>query len=130
MRGGDAGFAEAIRQHNLMITRAHLVPDLLGFSEMSGSYALGRSHFDVFLWVLERTRRQIEEVINEQLIKQLVDYNYIADSYPKFRFKPMTEDDREGLLASWLRAVAAGVGLSGAGGVEDSESIGDSFTRW
>ena len=83
--------------------------NLLGFSEMSGSYALGRSHFDVFLWVLERTRRQIEEVINEQLIKQLVDYNYIADSYPKFRFKPMTEDDREGLLASWLRAVAAGV---------------------
>lgn len=110
VRGGDAAFAEAIRQHNLMITRAHLVPDLLGFSETSsGSYALGRSHFDVFMWVLERTRRQIEEVINEQLIKRLVNYNFSTDVHPKFKFKPMTEKDRDALLASWLEAVKAGV---------------------
>ncbi len=97
-RGGDAGFKDAIEMHNKYIARAILVPDLLGFTGVPspGSYALGKKHFDVFLWVLEKLGRDTEEsIVGEQIIKKLVDYNYNVDVYPRFVFESLTEENTE-----------------------------------
>ncbi len=94
--GGEGSFRESIEMHNKFISRSILVPDLMGFNTMSGggSYALGKKHFDVFLWILQKLGRDLEEtVIGEQIIKQLVDYNYSnVEDYPKFKFESITAE--------------------------------------
>uniref|UniRef100_A0A6M3ITT5 Uncharacterized protein n=1 Tax=viral metagenome TaxID=1070528 RepID=A0A6M3ITT5_9ZZZZ len=94
--GGENQYRSAIEMHNKFISRSILVPDLMGFNEMSGggSYALGKKHFDVFLWILQKLGRDVEEtLVGEQIIKQLVDYNYnnVVD-YPSFKFESITAE--------------------------------------
>lgn len=78
---------------NKGITRGALVPDLLGFSESGsrGSYALGKKHFDVFLWILEDLGSSISALINEQLLTQITGYNFDADP-PTFQMISPDED--------------------------------------
>ena len=106
---GEAGFKLAIEMHNRFMARSILVPDLMGFTEVTsgGSYALGKKHFDVFLWVLKKLGRDIEEsIVGEQIIKRLVDLNYQnVEKYPRFKFEDITE---EGTHSKAL-IVAAGV---------------------
>ena len=43
----------------------------------TGAYSQAKVHFDVFLGVIQKLRQDIEEtVMNEQLIKRLVSYNF------------------------------------------------------
>ncbi len=95
---GIMAYERAISLHNTAIMRSVLVPDLLGYTDRggSGSYALGKSHFDVFLWVLEELGTSTEESIcNEQIIKDLVDKNFPGvTKYPTFKFNAITEDDK------------------------------------
>ena len=94
--GGESSFRDSIEMHNKFMSRSILVPDLMGFNTMTGggSYALGKKHFDVFLWILQKLGRDIEEtIIGEQVIKQLVDYNYSnVENYPKFKFESITAE--------------------------------------
>jgi len=94
---GGQGYRSAIDMHNRLISRSILVPDLVGFTETKGgSFALGRKHFDVFLWVLKKLGRDTEEnIVGEQIIKQLIDMNWDTDKYPKFQFESLTEEDTE-----------------------------------
>ena len=95
--GGEVGFHTAIEMHNKFIARSILVPDLLGYTEHAGgAYALGKKQFDVFLWILKKLSRDIEEnIVGEQLVKKLVDYNWNVDKYPQFQFQAITEEDTE-----------------------------------
>ena len=93
--GGEGTFRSAIEMHNKFMSRSLLVPDLLGFTESSGgAYALGKKHFDVFLWILQKLGRDLEEtVVGEQILKQLVDFNYSnVEKYPKFKFESITAE--------------------------------------
>lgn len=95
---GHQVFKEAIEFHNKSIARAILVPDLLGFTEVTGpgSYALGKKHFDIFILVLEWLGKIIEEtLLLEQLIKRLVNYNWKVTGYPLFKFESLTEEGAE-----------------------------------
>lgn len=123
VRSTTADFKEAIEQHNKMIARALLVPDLLGYtSTIGGSYALGKKHFDVFLMVVYKIRRQIEEAINELLIKELCDFNFeIKDyNYPKFKFEPLDKETQKDLFELWIKAVQSGAVLPT---IEDENKI-------
>ena len=104
--GGAQGFMEAIEMHNKFIARSMLVPDLMGYTRMEGggAYALGKKHFDNFLWGIKKGHRDIEEsIIGEQLIKRLIDYNWAdVEEYPKFKFESVTEEGSQakaGVLA-------------------------------
>ena len=92
----ENGFQNAIEMHNKFIARSILIPDLLGYTTSSsgGAYALGKKHFDVFLWVLKKLGRDIEEsIVGEQIIKRLIDLNYQdTERYPKFQFESITEE--------------------------------------
>ena len=110
-RQGNAGYMEAIQQHNKMIARAVLVPDLLGYSETKGgSYALGEKQFDVFLWILEKLRRDLERnVIFTQITRRLIDLNFPdKQNYPMFKFTPLTQENKQELFKIWLEAVKDG----------------------
>lgn len=93
---GEQSFKTAVEMHNRFMARSILVPDLMGFTEVTGggSYALGKKHFDVFLWVIKKLGKDIEEnIVNEQLIKRLIDLNYPnVEKYPQFRFEDITEE--------------------------------------
>ena len=95
---GHAVFKEAITFHNTSMARGILCPDLIGYTETTGpgSYALGKKHFDVFLFVLEQLGKELEEtVMLEQLIRPLVDFNFDVTLYPQFKFETLREEDME-----------------------------------
>jgi SPP1 gp7 family putative phage head morphogenesis protein len=83
----------AIDTMNRGITRGALVPDLLGYTESGsrGSYALGKKHFDVFIWILEDLGSSISTLITEQLLTPLTQYNFDAQA-PTFQMISPEED--------------------------------------
>jgi SPP1 gp7 family putative phage head morphogenesis protein len=97
MVGGKMAYEFALEKHETAIARALLIPDLIGFSKFTkGSFALGQKHFDVFLWVLKKLGRDIEEtIVDEQIIRHLVKINF-GDNVPipHFKFVPLTEEDK------------------------------------
>jgi SPP1 gp7 family putative phage head morphogenesis protein len=103
-------FEGAIAQRNTAIARALLLPDLLGFTDKSGgAYALGKKHFDVFLWILLRLHKDIGEVMEEQIIRRLVDLNYgPQDAYPTFVFEPLTDEQKVQWLTNVFTALEKG----------------------
>ena len=110
-RGADV-FERAIKMFNIGMARAVLVPDLLGFSQTPmGSQALGKTHFDVFLWVLQELQHDMSETIaGEQLIKPLIDLNYPnVDVYPEMVFEPLSDAKRFELAEKLFMAIDKGV---------------------
>ncbi|MCI0407557.1 MAG: DUF935 family protein [Acidobacteria bacterium] len=104
-------FVAAIRESDLQIARAILLPNLLGVSAQgdTGSFSQARKHFDVFILIVEKIQRELSEhVMGEQIIRRLVDLNYDVEDYPLFTFLPFTETDKSQLLSLWYQAIAAG----------------------
>lgn len=109
-RAGDV-YIPAIEMFNQDIARALLMPGLLGVSPDSsvGSHARARVNFDVFMLMIEYLRCEISEtVINEQVVRPLVDMNFAVDEYPEFRFLPLMDDDRADLLTTWKDLLSSG----------------------
>jgi len=107
---GHDVFLQAIEFHNKSISRGILVPDLIGFTETTGpgSYALGKKHFDVFLLILDRLGKEIEEpILLEQLIKRMVDYNWRVEGYPEFKWDTLSEENVEAKAKILTMLVAA-----------------------
>jgi len=95
---GHEVFNEAISFHNRAIARAILYPNLLGLADAqaAGSYALGKNQYGMFVIVINSLGRDLEEtVMNEQLIKRLVDYNFDVEGYPSFSFEDINDDTTE-----------------------------------
>jgi SPP1 gp7 family putative phage head morphogenesis protein len=101
MTGGKMAYEFALEKHETAIARALLIPDLIGFSKFTeGSFALGKKHFDVFLWVLKKLGRDTEEtIVDEQIIKPMIYMNFGRNvKIPHYNFTPLTEDDKSALL--------------------------------
>ncbi len=101
-------FIPALERFDKDIARAVLMPGLLGMTSDSteGSFARSKVHFDAFLIVVDYLRKRIEgRVMQEQVVKPLVDYNYNVEDYPQFRFFPLTEETRIDLLDKYILAV-------------------------
>ena len=105
-------FKELLTYNNTMIQRAILVGgDLVGGSgDGKGSYALSRTHWDVFVMALTHEQKVLEEtILGEQLIYQLIDLNFSKPYYPRFRFDALIKDDQK--LQSEIAVMLAGAGL-------------------
>lgn len=109
-KNGEKAFELAISSHNTYITRAFLLPELLGFTDRNtGSLALGKEQFNLFFITVESWQKQIEDLVNERLIKDLIDFNYSnVSEYPKIKFKPLSESDKSKLYEIWLKALKEG----------------------
>lgn len=106
--GGD--YQSALSYCDRMMGRSMLIPALMLDEGQSGSYSLGKAHSESFVWVLNSLGRELEEeVLGEQLIRRLVDWNWQVDAYPKFRFKPFTSADFRDVAESFCALVDRGI---------------------
>lgn len=108
-------FNQAIDAFNVAIARSILIPQLMGLVPQAGVGSYGKSETDlkVFDWVLGAIGKEIQDVINEQLVCQLIDINYgTQESYPKFEIKPLKQEDKTRIAAAWGEAVARGAATS------------------
>ncbi len=110
-RSATQDFKEAINYYDKTIARSILIPDRLVAEGETGAYSQAKVHFDVFLFVLAKLRQDLEEVVmNEQLIKRLVQINFgNVTEMPKFKFNPMTDDQKFALNEMFITAVEKGV---------------------
>ena len=114
-RQGQFAYETMIKLHDVMMAKAILVPSLLGFTqtEQIGSYALGKKHFDMFLFVLNKLGRDLEEtIVFEQIIKPLMYMNYgqiDRELLPVFKFNSLDEEDIGAKSEIVERLVGAGV---------------------
>ena len=110
-RNATGDFQSALNFYNKSIARSILIPDRLMAEGDTGAYAQAKIHFDVFLFVIQKLRQDIEEtVMGEQLIRRLVAYNYSnVEELPHFKFNPMTDDQKLQLNTLFIDAVQKGV---------------------
>lgn len=105
---GDA-YLKGIDLFNMFIGRSLLVPDLLGFQggqTKGGSHSLGKDQMNVFFRHINKRRSQIEALVNNCIIKPIVYYNYgEIDNCPRFKLKPMNDEEAIDLASLWLEAV-------------------------
>lgn len=103
-------YEKAIAQCDKGIAKSLLVPNLLGLSEQgqTGSYSQSRTQFDSFLWVIGQLTERLEEAINEQLIKQLALYNFGTDDFPRFKFRPHTDEQIAAIAEIWGNLIQKG----------------------
>ncbi len=92
LEGGSEGrgaYLEAIEYHNREIARAILGGTLTtDDSRRVGSLALGKVHLQVLIMQLAGLRRTLaDKVMNEQIIRPLIDVNYGGGGYPVFSFE-------------------------------------------
>lgn len=107
-RGGDP-FSAAIAYHDKMISRALMIPSLMLGATDRGSYALSKSHFDIFLMRIAYFQKKIAKISQKHFIRPLVDINFgKQDKYPKFAFKPMTESDKSKLADVFFKLTQVG----------------------
>jgi SPP1 gp7 family putative phage head morphogenesis protein len=103
-------FLPALDKYDRDIAKALLMPQMVGLTPetQAGSYARSKVAFDVFMLMLDRLRQETEEAImNEQVIRPLVDLHFNVSDYPKFKLNPITADQRMELLASWSQLITA-----------------------
>lgn len=109
-------FIPAFDMLNKDISKGLLMPGLLGLSPDNkfGSRSNGETHFDVFLLVIEYLRNLTAGAIQTQIVKELVDLNFVVgpDEYPEFRWKPISDDARLDLITAWGTLTGQNVVLS------------------
>lgn len=96
-------YLEAIEYHNREIARAILGGTLTtDDSRRVGSLALGKVHLQVLVMQLAGLRRALaDRVMNEQIIRPLIDLNYGGGYYPVFAFdEPDLDVFRTGQVVS------------------------------
>ena len=105
-------FIPALEFYNQQMRIAILMPGLIGLSgeQQIGSFARAVKEFDVFLWIIGQLRKDLEIVLNEQVVKPLIDLNYEVDHgmYPKFEFNEITEEAKYKQFELFLMGLGAG----------------------
>lgn len=92
---------ESIQYHDIMIARNVLCQFLNLGSTETGAYSLDRSQVATFLASLQAVCEYIEDVINNDAIRRLVDYNYDhVEKYPKLKCSKLTAQNTEALAES------------------------------
>ncbi|MFQ3550396.1 MAG: DUF935 family protein, partial [Armatimonadota bacterium] len=94
-RGGEAGYLQALEFHDKQIAKAILNQTLMTDEGIRvGSFALAKIHLEVLKMGLRKIKRDLEETImQEQIIKRLVDFNFNVNSYPEFSLGPLEDKD-------------------------------------
>lgn len=110
-RGGEAGYLQAIDFHDKQISKAILCQTLVTDEGTKvGSFALAKIHLDVLKMCLCKLKRDLEEsVMQEQVIKRLVDYNFTVSAYPTFSLGPLEDQDVEQLAGVISKMIAGEV---------------------
>ena len=93
-----------------MIYRASLIPSLVGDHGSNGSYALGKSHYDLFVLMLEEQAQSLSHVLINQFIKRLIIYNFGKQAdYGSFLIEDFQQDDEKLVSEVFKNCVNTGI---------------------
>jgi len=87
-RSGDVAYDNFIERCNKEISKI-IIGQTLSSEEGKrgqGSYALGQTHAQTMEDYIAFDAFDISQAVNKQIIKRLVDYNFLTDTYPVFKF--------------------------------------------
>ena len=114
LKGADGAatdlYVKLMEYFDLRIARGVLIPDLAGLSgaqTSGGSYALGKEQFGMLYQILGLERIQLERMVNNELVRPLVDWNWgnFQTSTVRFAFKPLDDKDVVEMAKTWAGAV-------------------------
>jgi hypothetical protein len=109
-------FISALKFHNESMLRSMLIPPLVFTSgDGSGSYSLGQEHAKTFEKVLDGVDVGLKEVLLEQYVKQLIQFNFPKSAWEKdcvgtFTKKEMGIED----ISKWMDAYEKAVNMGAA----------------
>ena len=109
-RVNETGFDEAVAYLDRSIAKSILGQSLTSdSSDRSSTYALGQVQANVLSFYLQKLQRDLEDVVmNEQVIKRLVGYNFPAGTpMPTFHLGRV-DDDRLAATAQLMQTLIAG----------------------
>ena len=92
---GTASYRDLADACNAEISKAILGATQTVEEGRRGSYALSRAHSEVRRERVEADVVEIADVINQQLVRRLVDFNFVTDIYPQFIMKTFIGRDTE-----------------------------------
>lgn len=101
LTNGGSGIGEAFEKAagylNKMILRGLLVPSLMADDGSGkGSYALGQAHFAVFDMTITSIYKGLTEVLLEQIVRRMVEYNFGKQkNYGSFTEIKLEQEDRK-----------------------------------
>jgi phage gp29-like protein len=92
-RAGTAAYGDALTYYDVRISRAILVPALLGMGVdvKRGSDSQSRLHLRVLMKVVNDLSTDLAYAINKSIINKMVDFNFDTDRYPQFVFQDYGE---------------------------------------
>ncbi len=101
---------DVITTMNRGIARGMLLPALLMEKDSTGSLALGESHVDQFIWILEYIAGQLASVVNKWFVRTSHLNNFLPSvPCPVFKIKPHKTEDL--LLKAQIHGALSLVGL-------------------
>jgi len=112
---GSRDYEIAINSLSQMISRALLLPDLLGMGANieSGAYNLGLKHFEIFEKHILFIQNRLADMVNDQIIKPLIIYNYgELEEYPVFKFQPYKDENYIDVLKIFLQSQQQGMPIT------------------
>jgi len=92
----------SIEHHDIQITRSILAQFINLGSKEVGSYALSQDQSGFFLMALRAVGKLVCDTMNRYAIRQLVDYNFNVDAYPKLQVSGLEVRD----IGSWGNVIA------------------------
>jgi len=106
-RDSTDAYIKAINLCNMMMARSILVPDLLGIGggeTEGGSFALGNTHYKLFLKMLDKDKTVLQRLITLRLVQPLVKVNF-GEYDCAFEFRPFSEENELEFQRIWIEAV-------------------------
>ena len=110
MPSNTDAFKEAVADRNFAITRALLMPALLGLApeQQTGARAQSETQQESFLQLMGMEGDQLADVLNEQVFKPLAMWNFGTEEFPKLRFDVFTYAQKRAIAESWNAALEKG----------------------
>jgi len=108
---GEDRYVEKIKLLNDMIRIGLIVPEMASSeSPDTGTYNLGEAVLDLFIENCEATLDELKKVIDDQLVKDFVLFNFGADAPEcKIVFEPLNTKVKRALLRTLLSLLSSGV---------------------
>lgn len=89
-------YMEIINHHDVMMSKAIVAHFMeLGLAGQSGSWALSKNNFDLFMDTYEIYNQMYANFWNRQIFPKMVDWNYNTKKYPKIRVRASNDRQRE-----------------------------------
>lgn len=103
-------YEKAIAMYDKAITKALLTPNLLGLSEQvnTGSYSQSQTQFEVYMMVIEFIGKSLADTLNEQLFRQVAEWNFGPGPMPVFCFNFESAAKKTELAKTWADLLQKG----------------------